>query len=99
VRWPDADAKIQSEYTGGADGRAYPVTLHGEIRGPGVSIDEAEPRLANAIGNVLPIIAVSANAAIADPLAVATHGLDLSEPQPLIAYPYATCVGMVPTRS
>src|SRR5687768_16638468 len=82
VTWPDAEAKLQSEYTGGEDGRAYAVTIHGEIRGPGASIEEAEPRLANSIGNTLPIIAVGANAAVADPLAIATHGIDLREPQP-----------------
>ena len=32
IAWPDAEAIIQSEYTGGDDGRAYAVTLHGEIR-------------------------------------------------------------------
>lgn len=86
VTWPDAEAKLQSEYTGGEDGRAYPVTIHGEIRGPGESLAEVEPRFGPMIGNTLPLIALAANAAVADPLAVATHGLDLTEPQPIIAY-------------
>jgi hypothetical protein len=86
VTWPDAVATFQSEYTGGDDGRAYPVTIHGEIRGPGTSLEEAEPRLAATIGNVLPIISLAANAAIADPLAVASFGTDLSTPQPFIGY-------------
>jgi hypothetical protein len=65
---------------------AYPVTIHGEIRGEGQSLEEAEPRLASAVGNTLPIIAVATNAAIADPLAVAAHGLDLSTPQRFVMY-------------
>ncbi len=84
--WLDTEAKFQSEYTGGDDGRAYPVTIHGEIRGEGASLNEAEPRLAGAISSVLPILALAANAAIADPLAVAAHGLDLTNPQPFRGY-------------
>jgi hypothetical protein len=86
LAWPDAEAILQSEYTGGEDGRAYAVTLHGEIRGLGDSLEEAEPRLAGALADTLPLIAVAANAAVADPLAIAAHGLDLSESQPFIAY-------------
>jgi hypothetical protein len=86
VTWSDAEAKLQSEYTGGDEGRAYAVTIHGEIRGIADSIEDAESRFSNMIGNCLPPIAVAANAAIADPLAVATHGLDLNEPQPFIGY-------------
>jgi hypothetical protein len=86
VTWPDATAWLQSEYTGGYDGRAYPVTLHGEIRGIGRSLDAAQERLANAIGSVLPTLALSANAAIADPLPVMAFGLDLTEPAPFVAY-------------
>jgi len=86
VTWSDAEAKIRSEYTGGVDGRAYPVTIHGEIRGPGESLEEAQPRLARAIGNTLPMIALSANAAVADPFAIATYGLDITEAQPFIGY-------------
>ena len=86
VTWPDAEAKLQSEYTGGEDGRAYPVTIHGEIRGPGESLADVETRFGPMIGNTLPLIALAANAAVADPLAVATHGLDLTEPQPIVAY-------------
>jgi hypothetical protein len=77
IAWPDADAILQSEYTGGDDGRAYAVTLHGEIRGPGDSLAEAEPRLSGALAAAFPLIAVAANAAIADPLPIASHGLDL----------------------
>jgi hypothetical protein len=84
--WPDADATLQSEYTGGEDGRAYPVTILGEIRGEGQSFEEAHVRLANALGNTLPLIAVAANAAVANPLAVAAHGLDLTDPQPFMGY-------------
>lgn len=86
LKWPDAEAKFQSEYTGGEDGRAYAVTIHGEIRGPGESIEEAEPRLANAIAIPLALLAVASNAAIDDPLAVAAHGVDLLEPQPFVYY-------------
>jgi len=86
VTWTDAEAKIQSEYTGGADGHAYGVTIHGEIRGAGESLEGAEPRLSTALGDVLPLIALSANAAVADPLMVASHGLDLNSPQPFVGY-------------
>lgn len=86
VGWPDASAVLQSEYTGGDDGRARPVTMHGEIRGEAPSLDEAEQRLGGALANTLPVIAVGANAAIADPLAVAAQGIDLTEPQPFVGY-------------
>jgi hypothetical protein len=86
IAWSDAEAILQSEYTGGDDGRAYAITLHGEIRGPGDSLTEAEPRLAGALAATLPLIAVAANAAVADPLPIAAHGLDVGEPQPFIAY-------------
>jgi hypothetical protein len=88
VRFSDlaATAFLQSEYTGGEDGRAYPVTIHGEIRGEADTIERAEPLLASAIGGVLPIIALAANAAVADPLAIATYGLPLDSPKPFIAY-------------
>jgi hypothetical protein len=85
VTWPDAKAVLLSEYTGGEDGRAYPVTIFGEIRGEYPSIEEAETRLANSIGNTLPIVA--ANAGIADPLAVAVYGIDLSERQTFLVTP------------
>jgi hypothetical protein len=84
VTWPDAKAVLLSEYTGGEGGRAYPVTIFGEIRGEYPSIEEAETRLANSIGNTLPIVA--ANAGIADPLAVAVYGIDLSERQTFLGY-------------
>jgi hypothetical protein len=86
VRWLDAEAKLQSEYTGGDDGQAYAVTIHGEICGPSESLEEVEPRFAASLGNTLPMIALAANAAIADPWAIATHGLDLTEPQPFLGY-------------
>lgn len=86
VRWPDAVAVLQSEYTGGTDGLAYPVTLHGEIRSEYASLEEAERRLGASIGNTLPIVALAANAAIADPLPIAVHGLDITTPQPFVAY-------------
>lgn len=86
ITWPDAEAFFVSEYTGGEDGRAYPVTIHGEIRGGGESLGEAEIRLGTAIRNVFPLLALAANAAIADPLPVASYGLDLSTEQPCTAY-------------
>lgn len=86
LRWQDATAGVVSEYTGGADGRAYPITLHGEIRGPAASIADAEQRFPSTIGSVLPILALAGNAAIADPLPITTHGLDVSTPQPIIYY-------------
>jgi hypothetical protein len=86
VTWPDAKAILLSEYTGGEDGRTYPVTIFGEIRGEYPSIEEAEARLANSIGNTLPILSLAANAGIADPLPVAIYGIDLAEPQPFLGY-------------
>jgi hypothetical protein len=32
LAWPDAAAVVVSEYTGGEDGRAYPVTLHADVQ-------------------------------------------------------------------
>lgn len=78
VRWPDATAVLQTEYTGGASGRAYPVTLFGEIRGDAESLDDAQNRLGGSLGNVLPIVALAANAAIADPFPIGAFGIDLS---------------------
>ncbi len=86
IRWVDATAMLQSEYTGGADGRAYAVTIHGEIRGEGSSLDEAQPRLGRAIASTFPLIALAANAAIAPPLPIAAHGLDLASPQRFVGY-------------
>jgi hypothetical protein len=86
INFPDAMAILQSEYTGGAEGRAYPVTIHGEIRGEAESIEEAERRLSGLIGETLAPPALAGNAAIADPLAVASYGTDLSEPQPFTGY-------------
>ncbi|MDX6554815.1 MAG: hypothetical protein QOD86_1010, partial [Miltoncostaeaceae bacterium] len=86
VTWPGATAILQSEYTGGEAGRAYPVTLHGEIRGSAESLDDAQHRLAAMLGNSLSVLALASNAAIADPLALAAYGLDLSTPQPFIWY-------------
>ena len=86
ITWHFAEAKLQSEYTGGDDGRAYAVTIHGEIRGAGESLEEAEPRLSTALADVLPLVALSGNAAVADPLLVTAHGLDLTSPQPFVGY-------------
>jgi hypothetical protein len=85
VTWLDAEAWLQSEYTGGQEGHAYAVTIHGEIRAEAVSIEEAEPRLANMIGNTLPLIALASNAAVDDPLAVATYGLESATRSPSLA--------------
>jgi hypothetical protein len=87
IQWPDATGILQSEYTGGTTGRAYAVTLFGEIRGSAESLDEAQVRLGGSLGNVLPIVALAANAAIADPIPIAAFGLDVSkEPQEFMWY-------------
>jgi hypothetical protein len=87
ITWPDAVAILQSEYTGGSTGRAYPVTLFGEIRGDACSLDEAQVRLSSAIGNALPIVALAANAAIDDPMAIGAFGLDTANlPQEFMWY-------------
>jgi hypothetical protein len=86
IHFPRSIAILQSEYTGGENNHAYPVTIHGQIRGLGESIDEAQTRLANTIGLLLPVIALAANAALADPLPISIFGTDLSKPQPFIGY-------------
>lgn len=72
--WPNATAVFQSEYTGGDDGRAYPITLRGEIRGDPGDPTSAEAEFANTLGGLLPLLALSANAAVADPRMVASYG-------------------------
>jgi len=87
ITWPDgATAYIQSEYTGGESGRAYPVTLYGVMFGDAESVDAAQLDLSTRLGNALPVLALAANAAIAAPLPVAVHGLDVSEPQEFVWY-------------
>ncbi len=86
LAWPDANAVLQSEYTGGPDGRAYAVTLYGEIVGGSDSLGEAQERLGGALGNVLPLIALAANAAIEDPIAIGAFGLNLPEAQDFMWY-------------
>jgi hypothetical protein len=86
VRWSDANAAFQSEYTGGASAHAYPVTIHGEIRGGGQSIDEAQVRLGSAMASVFPMMAVAANAAVADPFPIVAYGTDLTDIQPFLGY-------------
>lgn len=86
ITWPDATAYLQSEYTGGATGRAYPVTLHAQIFGEATSLKAAQLHLSASIGNALPVVAVAANAAIDSPLPVAIFGLELTQPQELIWY-------------
>lgn len=82
----EGHAAYQSEYTGGKDRRAYAVTIHGEIRGEGASLEEAEVRMANALRAPLPVLAVASNAAVGEMLLVASHGLDLFQPQPFVGY-------------
>lgn len=86
ITWPDAKAVLQSEYTGGKSGRAYPVTLHGEIRGSVADLDAAQERLGGSLNHVFPIVALAGNAAIDNPLMITAHGLDLSDPAPFIWY-------------
>lgn len=87
VRWPDATAILQTEYAGGSTGRAYPVTLFGEIRGDAESLDDAQNRLGGSLGNVLPLVALAANAAVADPSPIGAFGLDMSHgPQEFMWY-------------
>ncbi len=86
VTWPNAVCVLQSEYTGGDHGRAYPVTIHGEIRGEDESLEDAQRRLSGLIGETLPTLALASNAAIATPLAVAAYGVDLTRPQPFLGY-------------
>jgi hypothetical protein len=86
ISWPNAVGILQSEYTGGEHGNAYPVTIHAEIRGEAESLEDAEPWLASLIGETLAPLSLAGNAAIADPLAVATYGVDLSRPQPFRGY-------------
>jgi len=78
---------LQSEYTGGREGGRYPVTIYGEIRGEFSELEVAQSRLANLInGDLLPVISVATNAAVALPMPVACFGVDLTEPQPFLGY-------------
>lgn len=86
ITWPDQTAYLQSEYTGGKTGRAYAVTIYGQVFGEAASLEAAQLHLSASIGNALPLVALAANAAIDSPLAVAVFGLDLTEPQELIWY-------------
>jgi hypothetical protein len=87
MTWIDAQGILQSEYTGGESGMAYPVTMFGEVRGQAQSLDDAQNRLGGALGNVLPLVALASNAAIADPLPIAAFGLNVEDgPQELMWY-------------
>lgn len=86
LNYPEGQAAYQSEYTGGEGGRAYAVTIHGEIRGEAASLKEAEFRLASALRAPFPALAVASNAAMGEMLLVSSHGLDLSQPQPFLGY-------------
>jgi hypothetical protein len=68
INFPDGKrCLLQSEYTGG-DGRAYPVTIAGEIRGDFADLQTAQTDLANQIGgDLLPPISIATNAAIETP--------------------------------
>src|SRR5262245_23006026 len=80
--WP---CVVQSEYTGGGGERhPYPVTIFAELRGRCAEILEAQRHLANAIGDLLPVISIAANAAVENPIAVACFGVELDEPRPAI---------------
>jgi hypothetical protein len=86
LTWPDAQVWLQSEYTGGRDGRAYAVTIHGEICGLADSIDDAQRRLSAVLTGILQAVALVGNAAVATPLMISAHGMDLSHPQPFLGY-------------
>lgn len=87
INFPDGKrCLLQSEYTGG-DGRAYPVTIAGEIRGDFADLQTAQAELANLIGgDLLPPISIATNAAIETPMPVACFGVDLSEPRSFVGY-------------
>lgn len=86
LTWPDGEALLQSEYTGGTDGKAYAVTLHGEMRGLAESLDDAHRKFANVLLNLFNIVGLCANAAVADPRMIAAYGIDLTTPQPFVGY-------------
>lgn len=87
INFPETVCLLQSEYTGGDEGKAYPVTIFGEIRGDFEGLEEAQRRLSNLIGgDLLPVISLGTNAAVQTPMAVACFGVDLSEPQPFLGY-------------
>ena len=77
---------IVSEYTGPPDKPfSYPVTLLAEARGEADDVWDAQEQLVPPLEGLLPWIAIATNAAIAEPQIVMAHGLDLSEPQELLA--------------
>ena len=51
ITWPDQTAYLQSEYTGGESGRAYPVTIYGQVFGEAASLEAAQLHLSASIGN------------------------------------------------
>jgi hypothetical protein len=87
INFPSTVAVLQSEYTGGKDGRAYPITIFGEIRGEFDDLHEAQARLSGLIGGyLLPVISIATNAAVEMPMAIACFGVNLTEPQPFLGY-------------
>jgi hypothetical protein len=83
---PDAHCVIKSEHVGGEDG--WPLALRGEASGTADDIECAQRRLSEAVSGLLPLVALAANAAHADPSLVVAHGTTPSESAPAewIAY-------------
>jgi hypothetical protein len=77
---PGAHCVITSEHVGGEDG--WPVALRGEARGSATDIDDAQRRLSEIVSGLLPLVALAANAAHADPALVVAHGTAPSEAAP-----------------
>jgi hypothetical protein len=77
---PGAHCVIKSEQAGGEDG--WPVALRGEARGSATDIDDAQRRLSEIVAGLLPLVALAANAAHADPALVVAHGSAPGESSP-----------------
>ena len=50
------------------------------------SIDDAQRRLSAVLAGILQAVALAGNAAVASPLMISAHGMDLSHPQPFLGY-------------
>jgi hypothetical protein len=77
---PDVHCVVKSEHVGGEDG--WPISLRGEARGTAADIDDAQRRLGDVVAGLLPLVALAANAAHADPALVVAHGTTVSESSP-----------------
>ena len=90
---------MTSEYVG--ESSRWPLMLRAEIRGAATGLQDAQQRLGARAGSLLPLVALAANAAHADPALVVAHGLspDVDQPAEWIAYEWPPASEYVPPHS